>query len=51
MEKHRLPDAVAGMLLLILGVTLGYAQDFSQVQIKVIKVKPGILTKNGEKDL
>lgn len=42
MKKYRLPGAIIGMLLLILSATSGYAQDFSQVQIKAIKVKPGI---------
>ncbi len=42
MKKQRLPGAIIGSLLLILSATSGYAQDFSQVQIKAIKVKPGI---------
>jgi cyclase len=42
MKKYRLPGVIIGALLLILGVTSGHAQDFSQVQIKTIKVKPGI---------
>lgn len=42
MKKHRLLGTMIGMLFLVLITSLGHTQDFSKVQIKAVKVKPGI---------
>ena len=42
MKKHRLLGTMIGMLFWVLIWSVGHTQDFSKVQIKAVKVKPGI---------
>ena len=48
MKKHRLLGTMLGMVCLVLITSLGHTQDFSKVQIKAVKVKPGIHMLMGE---
>jgi len=42
MKKYQLLGTMIGMLFWVLITSLGHTQDFSKVQIKTVKVKPGI---------
>jgi cyclase len=42
MKRYQLLGTMIGMLFLVLITSLGHTQDFSKVQIKAVKVKPGI---------